>query len=106
MVARPFKVFNFEKQTGVMASTLDELRAAIRQVFNVTDQVIPCLADGTRIETEDYFQSLPNNERISYFVVYHVDDQQYLCYDNFCQQDYDDTLRYLDELLRNKVYSE
>lgn len=60
-----------------MAATLLELRNNIRRVFNIAENVIPCLPDGTRIETEDYFQSLTCNERISYFVVYPVNDYYY-----------------------------
>ncbi|AJK91693.1 CIDE_N [Spodoptera frugiperda granulovirus] len=69
-MAKPFKVYNVEKQTGVMAATLTELCYGIKKLFNVTEDVIPCLSDGTRIETEEYFQSLSPNELITYFVVY------------------------------------
>jgi len=69
-MSKPFKVFNSDKQTGVMASSLADLRNAIRRAFNILEDVIPCLADGTRIENEEYFQSLAANERITYLVVY------------------------------------
>ncbi|ACH69386.1 hypothetical protein PsunGV_gp036 [Pseudalatia unipuncta granulovirus] len=94
-MSKPFKVFNSEKQTGVMASSLADLRNAIRVAFNVLEDVIPCLADGTRIENEEYFQSLAANERITYLVVYIYNNPAYdnnlfdnlSCLDNIDQLD-------------------
>lgn len=80
-MSKPFKVFNSEKQTGVMASSLADLRNAIRRTFNILEDVIPCLADGTRIENEEYYQSLAANERITYLVVY-VCNNPPAAYDN------------------------
>ena len=68
-----------------MVSSLADLRNAIRRAFNILEDVIPCLADGTRIENEEYFQSLAANERITYLVLYVYNDNMFdnlSCFDN------------------------
>lgn len=86
IMAKPFKVYNMEKQTGVMAATLTELRYNIKTLFNIAEDVIPCLSDGTRIETEEYFQSLSPNELLSYFVIVYDENYDWFCVEAIIEQ--------------------
>lgn len=90
-MAKAFKVYNENKQSGVMASTLHELRKKIKKVFDIVEDVIPCLPDGTLIENEEYFQSLPYNERLSFMIV-KLDDAW--C-ETFLTEHFDNLIDYL-----------
>ena len=69
MVKRPYKVTDRLRQIrkGIVANSLNDLRQKAMEKFGyVDDQEVYLVLeeDGTELDDEEYFQSLPDNSRL------------------------------------------
>ena len=68
MVKRPYKVTDRMRQIrkGIVASSLKDLRQKAMEKFGYADEDVYLVLeeDGTELDDEEYFQSLPDNTRL------------------------------------------
>ena len=51
---------NRKKRTGIVAKNLSDLKEKGKKKLAITEDCIVCLEDGTEVDDEEYFNTLPH----------------------------------------------